>query len=98
MAGIDGGEQPAGLLDGDFWRLALAIGIAWPPDAGGGVEQHDMPQHQLVEEALECRQVLLFGRHTGVELVDILADLAGTDAGELDALASRPGEELPHGM
>lgn len=42
--------------------------------------------------------MLLFGGHTGLKLVDILADLAGADAGELDALAGGPGEELPHGM
>ena len=95
---VDRSKQGLRLFRGDLGGLAFDDGVALGFDGGGGVDDRDVAVDQAVEEAAQGRQVELLGGDGQVEALEVLADVAGRDAGQLEAAVVGPGEELPDGV
>ena len=57
-----------------------------------------MPIDQAVEKSPQRRKVELLGRYGQVQALEILADISGSDLGQLEAAVFDPGEELSDGV
>ena len=98
VAAADGGDQPLGLIEGDFRGLALDHLIAFAADAGRRVEHHEVPGNEEVEETAEGGQVELAGGGTAGVLVEVRRRAGGGDLVQGDLSRLHPGEETASGM
>ena len=90
---VEGGEEVAGLLDGEFGGLAVDHGVLLAPHGGERVQRHGMASHQGIEEMAQGGQGLVLGGAIAGEVVKEAAGAAGGDLAKREVLVLAPGEE-----
>ena len=96
VAGFDGGEETARLVDTHLGRAALPERVAHPPDRLKRIQDCRVPGHQGIEEVAQSREGLVLGGGGPGELVQEPAGQAGGHLVQLQPLILAPGEEPAH--
>ena len=92
MGEVEGGEQVAGLLDGEFGGFAVDHGVFLAPHGGERVQRHGMASHQGIEEMAQGGQGLILG---GVIARQLVEEAAGAAEGDLERDRDRELFDLP---